>query len=166
MILSFSTQSIYSRVARVCKRDQGGPHKFRNKWTSFLKARLNCSVPGETPFYFDEVQATTLTPVGGSSDGLVYAVFTTPENSIAGSAVCAFKLADLTAAFERGPFKGQSSPDANWLPLGPNQVPKPRPGTCDANVTAEQSLHFIQRHPLVDLAVPGYSRLDPSLRRF
>ena len=53
---------------------------------------------------------------------MVYAVFTTPENSIPGSAVCAFKLSDLAVAFEKGPFKGQSGPDANWLPVSHSQV--------------------------------------------
>ncbi|GIY96805.1 semaphorin-1A [Caerostris extrusa] len=49
-------KAVYSRVARVCTKDKGGPHKFRNRWTSFLKARLNCSLPGEFPFYFNEIQ--------------------------------------------------------------------------------------------------------------
>ena len=90
---SFSrSQAIFSRVARVCKSDQGGPHKFRDNWTSFLKTRLNCSIPGEHPFYFDEVQATS-TLIDGH---LVYAVFTTPDNSISGSAICAFSLKDIT----------------------------------------------------------------------
>ena len=52
-------QTVYSRVGRVCKNDRGGPHTFRNKWTTFLKTRLNCSVPGVYPFYFDEIQSTT-----------------------------------------------------------------------------------------------------------
>jgi hypothetical protein len=46
-------------VGRVCKNDKGGAHKFNNKWTSFLKSRLNCSLPGDVPFYFNEIQATT-----------------------------------------------------------------------------------------------------------
>ena len=50
---------VYSRVARVCKNDEGGSHKFRNRWTTFLKSRLNCSVPGDYPFYFNEIQSTT-----------------------------------------------------------------------------------------------------------
>lgn len=49
-------QSIFSRVARVCKHDKGGPHSYSDRWTSFLKARLNCSIPGEYPFYFDEIR--------------------------------------------------------------------------------------------------------------
>lgn len=55
-LLKFEFQIIYSRVARVCKHDKGGPHQSRNKWTTFSKARLNCSVPGEYPFYFDEIR--------------------------------------------------------------------------------------------------------------
>jgi semaphorin 6 len=47
---------VYSRVARVCTKDKGGPHKFKNHWTSFVKARLNCSIPGDFPFYFDEIR--------------------------------------------------------------------------------------------------------------
>ena len=49
-------QTVYSRIARVCKNDRGGPHKFRYRWTSFLKSRLNCSVAGDYPFYFNEIR--------------------------------------------------------------------------------------------------------------
>jgi hypothetical protein len=49
-------KAIFSRVARVCKWDKGGPHRFRNRWTTFLKSRLNCSVPGDFPFYFNEIR--------------------------------------------------------------------------------------------------------------
>ena len=52
-------KSVFSRVARVCKNDEGGANKFRNRWTTFLKTRLNCSVPGDYPFYFNEIQSTT-----------------------------------------------------------------------------------------------------------
>lgn len=53
-------KSIYSRVGRVCKNDKGGPHPFAERWTSFLKSRLNCSMPGEFPFYFDEIRKCRL----------------------------------------------------------------------------------------------------------
>ena len=49
-------KTVYSRVARVCTRDKGGPHKFKNHWTSFVKARLNCSIGGDIPFYFNEIR--------------------------------------------------------------------------------------------------------------
>ena len=52
-------KTVFSRVARVCKHDDGGPNKNKNMWTSFLKARLNCSVPGDYPFYFNEIQSVS-----------------------------------------------------------------------------------------------------------
>ena len=74
-------QASFSRIARVCKSDTGGPHKFKNKWTSFLKSRLNCSVPGDTPFYFNEIQATT-NFIQDGTDQVLYGVFNTPDNAI------------------------------------------------------------------------------------
>lgn len=51
---------VFSRVARVCKNDNGGsPRVLERYWTSFLKARLNCSVPGDSFFYFDVLQSLT-----------------------------------------------------------------------------------------------------------
>lgn len=49
--------SSYSRVARVCKKDMGVPHAhYRAEWSTFVKARLNCSVQERNrPFYFDEL---------------------------------------------------------------------------------------------------------------
>lgn len=53
---------VYSRVARVCKGDRGGgQQRFKLSWTSFLKSRLNCSVPGDYPFYFDEIRKSSVT---------------------------------------------------------------------------------------------------------
>jgi semaphorin 6 len=43
-------------------------------------------------------------------------VFTTPPNSISGSAVCAFALQDITDTFE-GNFKEQAQLNYNWLPV-------------------------------------------------
>lgn len=49
-------KSVYSRVARVCKRDTGGKNILSQNWSTYLKARLNCSIPGEFPFYFNEIR--------------------------------------------------------------------------------------------------------------
>jgi len=51
-----NAQAVFSRVARVCTNDRGGARVLRHTWTSFFKARLNCSLPGEFPFYFDEIR--------------------------------------------------------------------------------------------------------------
>lgn len=51
-------KTVYSRVGRVCKNDHGGPlqNNLDDYFTSYLKSRLNCSVPGDFPFYFDEIR--------------------------------------------------------------------------------------------------------------
>lgn len=49
-------KSVYSRVARVCKKDTGGKNILAQNWATYLKARLNCSIPGEFPFYFNEIR--------------------------------------------------------------------------------------------------------------
>ncbi|XP_018027086.1 semaphorin-1A [Hyalella azteca] len=153
-------KTLYSRVARVCRHDKGGPHKFKNKWTSYLKSRLNCSVSGDFPFYFNEIQSTT-EPIegryGDHATTLLYGVFTTPENSIPGSAICAFTFQDIMDTFE-GPFKGQSTVNANWLPVQTTQVPEPRPGQCvkDSSTLPDVTLNFIKSHSMMDEAVPAF----------
>lgn len=47
------------RVARVCKKDTGGKNILNQNWATFIKARLNCSIPGEFPFYFNEIRKCT-----------------------------------------------------------------------------------------------------------
>lgn len=52
-------KAIFSRVARICRHDRGS-RKHKDRFTTFLKARLNCSVPGEFPFYFDHISKPTV----------------------------------------------------------------------------------------------------------
>ncbi|KAI8479383.1 Semaphorin-6A [Branchiostoma belcheri] len=149
-------KTIYSRVARVCKDDQGGQRVLQNRWTTYMKARLNCSVPGEYPFYFDEIQAMTdLIQVGDSYR--MYAVFTTPQNSISGSAVCAFDMENITEAFD-GKYKEQETTQSTWLPVPPNRVPSPRPGNCvnNSKLVPDTTLNFMKTHPLMDSAVGAW----------
>ncbi|CAB3240755.1 unnamed protein product [Arctia plantaginis] len=155
-------KAVYSRVARICLNDKGGPHSFSDRWTSFLKARLNCSMPGEYPFYFDEIQATTEVINGmygksASKNDIMYAVFTTPQNAIGGSAVCAFSMRDIIDAFE-GTFKGQESMNSNWLPLEKEKIPENRPGSCveDSRTLSDSAVNFIKTHPLMNKAVPSF----------
>lgn len=73
-------QVVLSRVARVCKNDMGGSQRVLEKqWTSFLKARLNCSVPGDSHFYFNVLQAVTDT-IRINGHTIVLAIFSTPSN--------------------------------------------------------------------------------------
>ncbi|KAK4871772.1 hypothetical protein RN001_015896 [Aquatica leii] len=150
---------IYSRVARVCRDDKGGPH-FSDRWTSFLKARLNCSLPGEYPFYFDEIQSTSDVIEGkyGSnlSQRIIYGTLTTPNNAIGGSAVCAYSMEEIIRVFD-GSFKHQESINSNWLPVPKQKVPEPRPGKCvnDSRILPENVVNFVKTHSLMEEAVPA-----------
>lgn len=155
---------VFPRVARVCKNDRGGSQRVLEKqWTSFLKARLNCSIPGDSHFYFNILQAVTgVIHVNGRD--VVMATFSTPYNSIPGSAVCVYDMADVASVFT-GRFKEQKSPDSTWTPVPEEKVPKPRPGFCAStplmerykvsNEFPDDTLTFIKMHPLMDEAVPS-----------
>ncbi|XP_037103155.1 sema domain, transmembrane domain (TM), and cytoplasmic domain, (semaphorin) 6D, like isoform X4 [Syngnathus acus] len=155
---------VYSRVARICKNDIGGSQRVLEKhWTSFVKARLNCSVPGDSFFYFDVLQSITdIININGVPS--VVGVFTTQMNSIPGSAVCAFSMADIEKVF-RGRFKEQKTADSIWTPFPEEKLPKPRPGCCAGYGPAasfkssiefpDETLQFIKSHPLMDTAVPS-----------
>ncbi|XP_012732592.2 sema domain, transmembrane domain (TM), and cytoplasmic domain, (semaphorin) 6D, like isoform X3 [Fundulus heteroclitus] len=155
---------VYSRVARICKNDVGGSQRVLEKhWTSFVKARLNCSVPGESFFYFDVLQSITdIISINGVPS--VVGVFTTQMNSIPGSAVCAFSMTDIEKVF-MGRFKEQKTPDSVWTPFPEEKLPKPRPGSCAGHGPAasyknsvefpDDTLQFIKSHPLMDTAVPS-----------
>lgn len=102
---------IYSRVARVCKSDQGGDLLFEENWTTYVKARMNCSMPGEFPFYFDQIQSTYLLDTG--TEQYFFAIFTTSENSIAGSAVCVYNMTAFTTVWN-GAYKYQENSKSAW----------------------------------------------------
>ncbi|KAK1800971.1 hypothetical protein P4O66_004657 [Electrophorus voltai] len=71
---------VVSRVARVCKSDLGGSQRVLEKqWTSFLKARLNCSIPGDSHFYFNLLHSTSPVLHLHGRD-IILAVFSTPSN--------------------------------------------------------------------------------------
>ncbi|XP_048383352.1 semaphorin-6A-like isoform X3 [Stegostoma tigrinum] len=164
---------IFPRVARVCKNDMGGSQRVLEKqWTSFVKARLNCSVPGDSHFYFNILQSVT-NVVRISGRDVVLATFSTPYNSIPGSAVCAYDMEDIATVFT-GRFKEQKSSESTWTPVPEDRVPKPRPGSCAGSVLLERfgtsngfpddTLNFIKTHPLLDEAVPSIDNRPWFLR--
>ncbi|CAK1582749.1 unnamed protein product [Parnassius mnemosyne] len=144
-------KAVYSRVARVCKRDTGGKNILNQNWATYLKARLNCSIPGEFPFYFNEIQSIYKIP---GDDSRFYGVFTTASTGLMGSAICTFTIGDIQKAFE-GKFKEQATSSSAWLPVISSRVPEPRPGTCvnDTSSLPDTVLNFIRSHPLMDSAV-------------
>uniref|UniRef100_S4RU22 Sema domain-containing protein n=1 Tax=Petromyzon marinus TaxID=7757 RepID=S4RU22_PETMA len=111
---------VVSRVARVCKNDQGGRYLLEGTWTTFSKARLDCSSPGEAggggggggsgvATTYEHLRSTFYLP----EQDLVYAVLSTRVSSIEVSAVCAFNLTAIQRAFS-GPFAYQEHPRGPW----------------------------------------------------
>ena len=106
-------QVVRSRIARVCKEDQGGRVVGKDNWTTFLKATLDCSLPGSKPFTFEEVQSMQYL----TEEQILYATFTTPESSIAGTAICSFNMSSIDEAFS-SKFLVSSGADSVWKSQG------------------------------------------------
>uniref|UniRef100_A0A8C7ZQ79 Sema domain, immunoglobulin domain (Ig), short basic domain, secreted, (semaphorin) 3Aa n=1 Tax=Oryzias sinensis TaxID=183150 RepID=A0A8C7ZQ79_9TELE len=119
-----------ARIAQLCKNDMGGHRSLVNKWTTFLKARLVCSVPGVNGIdtHFDELQDVFLMSSKDPKNPVIYAVFTTSSNIFKGSAVCMYNMADIRRVF-LGPYAHRDGPNYQWVPFQ-GRVPYPRPGTC------------------------------------
>ncbi|CAB1324263.1 unnamed protein product, partial [Coregonus sp. 'balchen'] len=144
-----------SRVARVCKGDLGGSQRVLEKqWTSFLKARLNCSVPGDSHFYFNLLHSTSPVIRMHGRD-IILGVFSTPTNRYT-----------QTHTDRQLPEKWemeQKSPESIWTPVPDELIPKPRPGGCavqgsrfnSSNGFPDEMLNFVKTHPLMDEAVPS-----------
>ncbi|XP_072521508.1 semaphorin-3D [Salminus brasiliensis] len=121
---------VYSRVARVCKNDIGGKRSLINRWSTFLKARLVCSVPGPGGMdtHFDELEDIFLLETKDPQNPVIYGVFSTSSSVFRGSAVCVYSMASIRAAFN-GPFAHKEGPDYRWVEYK-GRIPYPRPGTC------------------------------------
>ncbi|KAM4569787.1 semaphorin-3aa [Odontesthes bonariensis] len=119
-----------ARIGQLCKNDMGGHRSLVNKWTTFLKARLMCSVPGVNGIdtHFDELQDVFLMSSKDPKNPVIYAVFTTSSNIFKGSAVCMYNMADIRRVF-LGPYAHRDGPTYQWVPFQ-GRVPYPRPGTC------------------------------------
>ncbi|XP_035272789.1 semaphorin-7A-like [Anguilla anguilla] len=122
-----------SRIARVCKVDEGGPKRFSQSiWTSFLKSRLACRTQG---LYFNHLQDVFVQPADDWRASRVYALFTSSWNA---SAVCVYSLDKIEAVFEGSSFRGWSK-----------EIPNPRPGACVAKSKGVpvETLRIVKDHP-------------------
>uniref|UniRef100_A0A8C0FC36 Semaphorin 3D n=1 Tax=Bubo bubo TaxID=30461 RepID=A0A8C0FC36_BUBBB len=121
---------IHARVARVCKNDVGGKRSLINRWSTFLKARLVCSIPGPqgTETHFDQLEDVFLLRTRDPQNPLVFGLFTVSSGVFSGSAVCVYSMAAVRAAFS-GPFAHKEGFDYRWVEYK-GRVPYPRPGTC------------------------------------
>ncbi|MGH0134665.1 UNVERIFIED_CONTAM: hypothetical protein FKN15_055604 [Acipenser sinensis] len=124
-----SGKATHARIGQLCKNDFGGHRSLVNKWTTFLKARLICSVPGSNGIdtHFDELQDVFLMSSKDPKNPIIYAVFTTSSNIFKGSAVCMYSMSDVRRVF-LGPYAHRDGPNYQWVPFQ-GRVPYPRPGT-------------------------------------
>ncbi|KAM6344702.1 semaphorin-3G [Alca torda] len=164
--------AMVSRVARVCVNDAGGQRVLVNKWSTFNKARLVCSVPGPDGIdtHFDELEDIFLLRTKDGKSPEIYALFSTISHIFQGSAVCVYRMADIREVFN-GPFAHRESPHHQWGPYE-GRVPYPRPGVCPSKTTnqprrqygttkdfPDEVLHFARAHPLM------YKPVYPRHRR-
>uniref|UniRef100_A0A8B9JJN8 Sema domain, immunoglobulin domain (Ig), short basic domain, secreted, (semaphorin) 3E n=1 Tax=Astyanax mexicanus TaxID=7994 RepID=A0A8B9JJN8_ASTMX len=142
--------------------DHGGQRMLVNKWSSFLKARLICSVAGPNGIdtHFDEL----------GKKGYIFAVFK-------GYAVCMYSMEEIRAVFN-GPFAHRERSDHHWS-VYEGKVPYPRPGSCASKINGgqfssskeypDEVLRFVRSHPLMFQSVQPVHRrpilLDTDGRR-
>ncbi|XP_037099414.1 semaphorin-3C isoform X2 [Syngnathus acus] len=156
---SGNTKNIHSMVARVCPSDIGGQRSLVNKWTTYLKARMVCSVLEEdgTETHFDELESVFLLESEHPKGLLVFGVFTSTSSVFKGSAVCVYNMADILTVFN-GPFAHRDGPNFQWVAFQ-GRIPYPRPGTCpggaftpDIHTTKEfpdDVVNFVRNHPIM-----------------
>ncbi|KRY10966.1 Semaphorin-1A, partial [Trichinella patagoniensis] len=155
-------KAVYARVGRVCSHDHGHARR-KDTWTSFVKAPLNCSAPGEFPHYFDELVATSESIPGSNSlsdNRLLYAVFNSPSSIIPSSAICAFSMHDVKQVFEKSEFKVQHNIGMRHLPRYPSAVlasATVKPGFCvnDSRLLSDDIVNFVNNNPLLNDAIPN-----------
>ncbi|XP_078728667.1 semaphorin-3G [Lampetra fluviatilis] len=155
---------IVSRVAQVCKDDEGGRRSLVGRWSTFLKARLVCSVPagvsGGVHTHFHVLRDVFVLKRPDGRSPLIFAIFTTSSDVLRGSALCVYDMADVSAVF-RGSFAHREGARHAWGPYA-GRVPFPRPGTCPGGVHGtyrstrdlpDAVVDFARAHPLVAGAV-------------
>ncbi|KAK5870015.1 hypothetical protein PBY51_024681 [Eleginops maclovinus] len=164
MEYDFYSKVTVSRVARVCKGDMGGQRTLQRKWTSFLKARLDCSLP--EPSLPPIVQDVFLLKDDNWEKSVFYAVFTPQSGLSQVSAVCAYSVSAIRDIFNEGKFKTPVAVETShvkWV-MYTGEVPVPRPGACINSVARkmemnrsldlpDKTLQFIRDRPLMDEAV-------------
>ncbi|XP_074639370.1 semaphorin-1A-like isoform X2 [Acropora palmata] len=165
---------IYSRVARVCKYDQGADkYILKGKFTSFVKARLLCSIPGDIPFDYDQIQSTVLYTDPVTNEDFVYAVFTTPPLGAPGSAVCRYSMKSLQDLFEKSQYYELTRIIAEevvdfWKPVSPmNLTVVPGRPKCDSTLDTKKYqvavYTFANKHSLLADSLrskPLFTRAD------
>ncbi|XP_016126617.1 semaphorin-3F-like [Sinocyclocheilus grahami] len=146
------------------KNDDGGHCCLVNKWSTFLKARLICSVTGSDGIetHFDELlwsNTVSTTSLFVSTHGFLS--FCISRSVFKGSAVCVYSMADVRMVFN-GPFAHKEGPNYQWVAYQ-GKIPYPRPGTCPGGTFTpnmkstkdypDEVINFMRNHPTMFNAV-------------
>ncbi|XP_052008895.1 semaphorin-3E isoform X6 [Xyrauchen texanus] len=156
-------KAVYTRVGRVCSNDQGGQRMLVNRWSSFMKTRLICSVAGPNGIdtHFDELEDVFILRKKDEKNPEIFGLFSTTSAVFKGYAVCMYNMEDIRAAFN-GPFAHRERTDHHWS-MYEGRVPFPRPGSCASKINGgqfssskqypDEALRFARSHPLMFQAV-------------
>uniref|UniRef100_A0A8C1SHS7 Semaphorin 4G n=1 Tax=Cyprinus carpio TaxID=7962 RepID=A0A8C1SHS7_CYPCA len=164
----YFSHSRVARVARVCKRDRGGLLTLQKKWTSFLKARLVCSLP-DYEFHFNVLRSVFFLEGSSSQDSVFYGIFGLEWKNVKASAICQYSVSDIQWAFDGPYMESREESSSKWTQYT-GKVPEPRPGSCitdqlrakginSSTNLPDDVLHFVRRHPLM------YRQILPQKQR-
>uniref|UniRef100_A0A3B5MUP1 Sema domain, immunoglobulin domain (Ig), short basic domain, secreted, (semaphorin) 3E n=1 Tax=Xiphophorus couchianus TaxID=32473 RepID=A0A3B5MUP1_9TELE len=152
-------RGILTHIGRVCANDQGGQRMLVNRWSSFLKTRLICSVPGPNGIdtHFDNLEDVFVLTKKDEKNPEIFGLFSTTSAVFKGYAVCMYHMEDIRAAFN-GPFAYREKLEHHWTPYE-GRVPYPRPGSCASKVNGggfsnskefpDEVLRFVRSHPVM-----------------
>uniref|UniRef100_A0AAR2J8V2 Sema domain-containing protein n=1 Tax=Pygocentrus nattereri TaxID=42514 RepID=A0AAR2J8V2_PYGNA len=154
----YFSHSRVARVGRVCKSDRGGLLTLQKKWTSFLKARLVCSLP-DYEFHFNVLRSVFVLEGLRTQDTVLYGIFGLEWKNVKASAICRYSMTDIQQAFDGPYMESQEDTSAKWTEYS-GKVPEPRPGSCITDRLRARGinfstdlpddvLHFVRRHPLM-----------------
>ncbi|XP_062374942.1 semaphorin-4G-like isoform X1 [Sardina pilchardus] len=163
----FGAQGRVARVARICKGDRGGHLTLQRKWTSFLKARLTCSLH-DYQLHFNVLRSVFTFNGVSAQDTLFYGIFGLEWKNVKASAICQYSIGDMWQVFE-GPYMESQDTSYKWSEYT-GKTPEPRPGSCITDRLRAKGmnssfdlpddvLHFVRRHPLM------FRQVQPRLQR-
>ncbi|KAM9451237.1 semaphorin-4D isoform 2-T8 [Clarias gariepinus] len=161
----FFGKLLIPRIARVCKGDLGGQRTLQKKWTSFLKAKLVCSMP-ELNFVFNVIHDVFIVKTSDWRETVIYGVFTSQWGNMGLSAVCAYNMTSVDEVFSKGKYMQKATVEQShtkWVQYN-GITPSPRPGACINNqnrmqnitnslLLPDKTLQFVKDHPLMADAV-------------
>uniref|UniRef100_A0A803SKK2 Semaphorin 4C n=1 Tax=Anolis carolinensis TaxID=28377 RepID=A0A803SKK2_ANOCA len=145
---------VVARVARVCKVTVGGARTLQKRWTTFLKARLLCSIP-EQQLHFTRMQGSfTL-----NGDHWHRTSFFLGDVDV--SAVCQYEILDVQKVFD-GPYKEYSEIAQKWIRYSDKEI-VPRPGAVSRRSGSSQYCPREQEVGLFLLFCYYFGRMDAGV---